>query len=331
VRPANGAERAALVLMALGPEHGAPIWKELDDEEVEAVTAALVRLGEVEDTFVNAALDLFAGTLEGGAITGNLRTAEKLLLGVLPEERARPVLEKIQRPGGPNVWERLAGLNDQILSDYLVGEYPQTVAVILNRLPPQQAARVLSRLPRDFALTCLSRMTGAAAVEPDILAAIEQALGLDLVAEAAGAPKPEPASRIADIFNAIDRRAGAELLESWRATDAGTADRVRALMFTFEDFPKLGASAGMVLMRVIDREVLAVALKGTSQPVRNFFLSQMSSRAARMFEDQMSSRGPIPRREAEEAQFRIVQIAKELIASGEIAMPRDGEQEEMVE
>lgn len=331
MRPATGAERAALVLIALGEKHGGPLWQQLDDTEVEAVSAAMVRLGSVDETFVNAAVDLFAGSLQTGAITGNLQSTEKLLRGVLPEERAAPVLEKMRRPGGPNVWERLSALNGKILADYLAGEHPQTAAVVLARLPAGRAAAVLKDFDPEFALQCLERMARPTTVDNQALAAVEQALGAGLISESTEGPPPDPASGIADIFNALDRQAGDRLLGRWREADEGTAGRVRSLMFTFEDLVKMNAAAAQAILRIVDRDLLALALKGTPEEMRRFFTTQMSSRAVRMFEDQMSSRGPVRRAEVEEAQIRIVGIAKELIASGDIRLPTEEGAEEMVE
>lgn len=333
MRPATGAERAALVLIALGEKHGAPLWSELDDAEIEAVTAAMVRLGQVEETFVNAAVDLFAGSLRSGAISGTLGSTEKLLRGVLPEERAVPLLARIRQPGGPNVWERLSALNAKILADYLAGEHPQTVAVVLSRLPVAQAASVLKAFDPTFALHCLSRLARPASVDNQALAAVEQALGASLAGEADGPSAPDPAAGIADIFNLIDREAGDRLLDLWREADADTAGRVRSLMFTFEDFSKLEPFSAQVILRVLDRDLLALALKGAGDEQRAFFMNQMSSRAARMFEDQMSALGPVRRRDVESARIKVVSLAKDLIASGEIRLPASAETEaeEMIE
>ncbi|HRJ70012.1 MAG TPA: flagellar motor switch protein FliG [Beijerinckiaceae bacterium] len=331
MRPATGAERAALVLIALGEKHGAQLWQHLDDGDIEAVSTAMVRLGRVDETYVNAAIDLFAGSLQAGAVTGNVGSAEKLLRGVLPEDRVAPILERIRRPDGPNVWERLSALNAQVLADYLSGEHPQTVAVVLARLPAERSATVIERLEPAFALQCLERMARPSTVDGQTLVAVEQALGAGLAEVTAGSAQSDPAASIADIFNALDRRAGDDLLGRWTAADADTAARIRSKMFTFDDFAKLDAAAAQALLRVVDRELLAVALKGAGEPLRAFFMNQMSSRAARMFEDQMSARGPMRRSEVEQARIRIVGLAKELIASGEIRLPTDDAAEDVIE
>ena len=334
MRPATGAERAALVLLALGEAHGGPIWNELSDDEIAVLTRAMARLGSIDQTYVTAALDLFQGelvTLSG--LAGTPEAAGQIVAKVLPEPRALPHLERLRKPQGPDVWQQLGGLSDQVLADYLAGEHPQTAALILSRLAPPHAARVLARLEPEFSLDCLDRMMGTQEVDQAVLGAVEATLGTYLVAPNTGPAQPDPAVRVADIFNALDKRAGEDLLGRWQQAEPETADKVRGMMFTFDDFIKLPASVVQVLLRGLDKDTLGLALKGAPPEVRSFFLDQMSMRAARMLEDQMTGRGPIPRRMALEAQARIVAIARDLEKAGELSLqiPGTGETEEMVE
>lgn len=333
MRPANGAERAALVLLALGETHGAPIWKELNDDEIAAITRAMAKLGPVDQTFVEAALDLFEGELAtASGITGSPRAAEALVSTLLPQERAAPLLERLRAPETLAVWDRLAALSEQVLADYLAGEHPQTVAVILSKLGPQQSATVLARLDPPFALDCLERMNAIDSIDPAVLAAIEDTLETHLVLPNTGPKKADPAEKIADIFNVIDKRAAETLLDRWRTNDAETAEKVRGMMFVFDDFIKLSPAVIQTLMRDLDKDLLALALKGAREEVRRFFLDQMSMRAARMLEDQMMSRGRVRLRDVEAAQARVVAIARRLEATGELSLKIGAEDsEEMVE
>ena len=334
MKPATGADRAALVLLALGETHGAPVWNEFSDEEIAVLTRAMARLGSVDQTYVNAAIDLFHGelaTLSG--LAGTPAATENIVAKVLPEPRALPHLERLRKPQGQDVWEKLNGLGDQVLADYLGGEHPQTAAVILARLTPAHSARVLAKLAPDFALDCLDRMARADGVDEAVLAAVEAALGTHLITPNTGPAAPDPTARIADIFNALDKRASDELLDRWQNAEPETAEKVRGMMFTFDDFIKLPAAVVQVLLRGLDKELLSLALKGAPQEIRTFFLDQMSMRAARMLEDQMTGRGPIPRRMALEAQAKIVGIARDLEKAGELSLqlPGTGDTEEMVE
>lgn len=333
MRPANGAERAALVLLALGETHGAPIWSELTDAEIAEVTRAMARLGSVDRTLVNAALDLFHTEMSAlSGIAGTPAVAEKIVEKVLPEPRAKPHLERLRKPQGLDVWERLASLKDKVLTDYLAGEHPQTAAIVLARIDSALSARILEALPREFALDCLDRMMSLDAIDPTVLDAIESSLGA-ILAEASGATEEsDPADRLADILNVVDKRAMEDLLTRWTASDEKTVTRIRSRMFTFDDFAKLPAATIQTLLRGIDRDLLGLALKACDQPMRQFFFDQMSMRAARMLEDQMAGRGPVRLTDAQRAQARIVAIARDLEAAGELSLTVAAEEkEEMVE
>lgn len=335
LRPANGTERAALVLLALGETHGGPIWNQFDDTEIAALGDAMARLGTVEAGHVGAALSVFASELSAaGGFIGTPGAAESLLAKVLPEERATLAVERMRRPGGPGLWEQLAKLDDAVIAGYLAGEHPQTTALVLSRLAPQRAASIVSKLDREAAIAALSRLARLDDVDRHALAALEQALAQNLVAPHSGPEKADPALRIASIFDAIDQRDATLLLERWNEMEAEVAGRVRGLMFTFEDFIDTPAASIQILLRGLDRDVLALALKGASTEVRARFLEQMSARAARMMEDQITSRGPVRRKDVSAAQSKVIAAARELEATEEIklrAPVAGGPVEDMVE
>lgn len=321
MRPATGTERAALVLLALGEAHGAPIWKEFDAAEVAHLGDAIARLGSVEAQHAGAALALFSGELAGKAgLFGTPGVAEALIAKVLPEERAREALDRIRRPAGPDIWEQLAALKDDVIADYLGREHPQTAALVLSRLPPPRAASVLSELDGDLAIAALTRLAKLDCADPRALALLEQALAEQLIEPNSTPAEADPAIRIATIFDAVDERTAAMLLHRWTDSDAEVADRVRSLMFTFEDFAATPPAALQILLRGLDRDTLALALKGASEAVRTRFLAQMSARAARMMEGQITSSGPVRRKQVSAAQARVVAVARDLEATGELTL-----------
>lgn len=321
MRPATGTERAALVLLALGEAHGGPIWNEFDDADIARLGEAIARLGSVEAQHAGAALALFSSELAGKAgLVGTPGAAEALITRLLPEERARDALDRIRRPAGPDIWEQLSALKDAVIAEYLGREHPQTVALVLSRLPAPRAASVLSELDGELAIAALTRLAKLDTADPRALASLEQALAEHLIEPNSGPEKADPAVRIATIFDAVDQRIATALLERWTDADADVAGRVRTLMFTFEDFVDAPPAALQVLLRGLDRDTLALALKGASEPVRTRFLDQMSARAARMMEGQISSSGPVRRKQVTAAQARIVAAARDLEAAGELSL-----------
>lgn len=333
-RPATGAERAALVLLALGETHGAAIWSEFDDDEIAALGQAMARLGPVEQQHVAAALTLFSSELSSASgFIGSAAGAEALIARVLPEPRAAAVVGRLRRPSGPGLWEQLARLDDAVIAAYLSREHAQTVALVLSKLPSERAAAILAALGPDAAIPALSRLARLDDADGLALGALEQTLAEGLIAPHSGPGKSDPALRIASIFDAVDQREAARLIGLWGASEAEVAGRVRELMFTFEDFLLTPPAALQILLRELDRDVLALALKGASEEVRAHFLDQMSARAARMMEDQIATRGPVRRKEIAGAQGRIVAAARELEKAGELSLrpPKAADAEDMVE
>jgi flagellar motor switch protein FliG len=335
MRPATGTEKAALVLLALGGDFGGPIWKELDDHEIAALGAAIARIGTVEQVHAGAALSLFANELAAKAgFIGTSTAAEALITKVLPEERATLVLDQLRRPSGPDLWERLASLDDETILRYLSGEHPQTTATVLSQLPTARAASLLAQLPQDIAVSALKRFSRLGNIDRTALAALERTLSDTLVARQTPPEQSESAIRMAAMFDSIEQPKAEALLQLWSEDEAETAERVRSLMFTFDDFRQTSPAAMQVLMRNIDRDALSMALKGAPDDLKQLFFDQLSARAARMLEDQIASRGAVRRRDVLAAQTKIVQYARQLEASGELKLraPSNAEDaEEMVE
>ena len=155
----TGSEKAAILLMSLGSDFGKPIWDELDDDEVIAVSLAMSKLGGIEKETVEAMLGEFISQMSlAGAVIGSTMSTERLLAQYLPKERLTAIMEEIRGPAGRNMWEKLANVQAHVLANYMKNEYPQTVAVVLTKIPPDHSARVLSLLPDEFAMEVVQRM-----------------------------------------------------------------------------------------------------------------------------------------------------------------------------
>src|SRR6266567_3537071 len=176
-RPLTGPERAAVLMLALGEQHGDKIWKLLDDDELRQLSLVMSTLGTVEAESVEALLLEFVGRLSAsGALLGNFDATERLLQRHLPPDRVSNLMEEIRGPAGRNMWEKLSNVQEQVLANYLKNEYPQTVAVVLSKLKPEQAARVLAILPEETALDVVMRMLRMEAVQKDVLERVESTL-----------------------------------------------------------------------------------------------------------------------------------------------------------
>ena len=326
----TGAEKVAVVMLALGQEEHT-LWVRLDEEEIKEISLAMAGLGTVPAIVVEDVLiEFVSGMSATGAIMGSYEQTQRLLNSFLPSDKVDALMEEIRGPAGRTMWDKLANVSEAVLANYLKNEYPQTVAVILSKIRSDHAARVLAALPEDFALECVTRMLRMEPVQKEILDKIEETLRSEFMSNLARTSKRDSHELMADIFNNFDRQTENRFLTSLEDRAAESAERIRALMFVFEDLRKLDPGGVQTLLRAVDREQLALALKGSSDQVRDLFFSNMSTRASNIMREDMQNMGPVRLKDVDAAQMGVVQIAKELAASGEIMLAGQGADDELI-
>jgi flagellar motor switch protein FliG len=327
-RVLTGPERAAVLMLTLGQEHGAKIWSMLDDDELRQLSVVMSSLGMVESEHVEKLMIEFVSRLSAsGAVMGDYDATERLLQQFLPPERVGGIMDEIRGPAGRNMWEKLSNVPEEVLANYLRNEYPQTVAVVISKLRPEHAARVLAILPEDFALDVINRMLKMEAVQKEVIERLEQTLRTEFMSNIAQTRRRDAHEMMAEIFNNFDRQTETRFMTSLEEENRESAERIKALMFTFDDLVRLDTASAQTLMRHIDKDKLSVALKGASETVRQFFLSNMSTRAAKMLVDDMKAMGPVRLRDVDEAQALLVNLAKDLAAKGEIILSKQRDDE----
>ncbi|MBS0535834.1 MAG: flagellar motor switch protein FliG [Proteobacteria bacterium] len=331
-RKLTGPERAAVLMLSLGEQYGGKIFSLLDDDELREISIVMSSLGTVEAEQVETLLLEFVGRLSAsGALLGNYDATERLLQQFLPKDRIASIMDEIRGPAGRNMWEKLANVQEEVLANYLKNEYPQTVAVVLSKLRPEHAARVLAILPEEMSLDCVNRMLKMEAVQKEVIERVEQTLRTEFMSNISQTRRRDAHEVMAEIFNNFDRQTETRFLTALEDDNRDAAERIKALMFTFDDLIKLDAASAQTLMRSIDKDKLAVALKGAGENVREFFFSNMSSRAAKMLVDDMQAMGAVRLRDVDEAQTLLVNIAKDLAAKGEILIAKNrGGDDELV-
>ncbi|MEQ1754642.1 MAG: flagellar motor switch protein FliG [Micropepsaceae bacterium] len=327
----SGPERAAVLMLALGDEHGAPVWRTLDDEEVKEVSQIMATLGTVSSTLIEKLLVEFVGQISStGAVLGTFDTTERLLTKFLPKDRANAVMEEIRGPAGRTMWDKLGNVNEQVLAAYLKNEYPQTVAVVMTKIKSEHAAKVLAALPEDFALECVNRMLRMESVQKDILDKVESTLRQEFMTNLARTAKRDAHEQMAEIFNNFDRQTEGRFMTALEERNKDAAERIKSLMFTFEDLGKLDGSSIQTLLRGIEKDKLGLALKGASPAMRDLFFNNMSERAGKILKDDMESMGPVRLKDVDEAQMKMVIVAKELAEKGEILLSAGKSEDELV-
>ncbi|HVV60746.1 MAG TPA: flagellar motor switch protein FliG [Pseudolabrys sp.] len=330
-RKLTGPERAAVLMLALGERYGAKIFGMLDDDELREISVVMSTLGTIEADAVEALLLEFVSRMSAsGALMGNYDATERLLQQYLAPERVGSIMEEIRGPAGRNMWEKLANVQEEVLANYLKNEYPQTVAVVLSKLKPEHAARVLAILPEELALDCINRMLKMESVQKEVIERVEQTLRTEFMSNLSQTRRRDAHEVMAEIFNNFDRQTETRFLAALEEDNRDAAERIKALMFTFDDLVKLDTGSAQTLMRHIDKDKLGVALKGASETVRQYFFSNMSTRAAKMLVDDMQAMGPVRLRDVDEAQALLVNIAKDLAAKGEILIAKSRGDEELI-
>lgn len=324
----SGAEKAAVVMLALGEETSRPLWRSFDEDELRDVSLAISTLGSVTAEVVEELLYEFVASLSStGSITGSVESARRFLKNVLPEEKVATILEDIRGPAGRTMWDKLANVNERVLSSYLTNEHPQTVAVILSRIKPEHAARVIASLPDMIGEEVINRLLTLGPVQKDVLDQIEQTLRTEFMAALSRGQDRDPYQAMAEIFNNFDRATERRYISVLETKNPSAADKIKALMFVFEDLLRLDGQDIQVLLRHVDKSVLATALKGANADVKTLFFSNMSERAANILRDDIDILGPLRLREIDAAQSKIVEIAKQLGESGEIFLSKTNDDE----
>ena len=330
IKNLSGPEKAAIVLLALGEDH-TKIWEALDDEEIKEVSQAMAGLGTVSASVVEELLvEFVSGMSSTGSIMGSYEQTQRLLASFMPQEKVDALMEEIRGPAGRTMWDKLGNVNEAVLANYLKNEYPQTVAVVLSKVKSDHAARVLACLPEDFALECVTRMLRMEPVQREILDKIEMTLRTEFMSNLARTSKRDSHEMMADIFNAFDRQTEARFIAALEERNREAAERIRALMFVFEDLSKLDPGGIQTLLRATSKEQLGLALKGASDKLRDLFFSNMSERAAKIMREDMESMGPVRLKDVDAAQVGMVQVAKDLAAKGEIMLAGSGGDDELI-
>jgi flagellar motor switch protein FliG len=331
VRSLSGAERAAIIMLSLGEDHSAKLWSMMDEEEVKEVSQVMSNLGSISSNVIEKLLIDFVSQMSGtGSLMGSYESTERLITRFLPEEKVAQIMEEIRGPAGRTMWDKLANVNESVLANYLKNEYPQTVSVVLSKIKPEHAARVLGALPEEFALEVVQRMLRMESVQKDILDKVEQTLRIEFMSNLARTAKRDAHEQMAEIFNNFDRQTESRFITALEERSRDSAERIKALMFTFEDLSKLDPGSIQTLLRNIEKDKLGLALKGATDGLRDVFFTNMSERAGKILREDMEAMGPVRLKDVDEAQMRMVNVAKDLANKGEIMIAGGNSEDELI-
>ena len=333
LRNLTGPQKAAIFMLSLGQEHSSALFERMDDEEIRDMSQTMATLGNINSKIIEQLFVEFADSLSGGgggSVVGTYDTAERLLYQALPEDRVSQIMEEIRGPAGRTMWDKLGNVNETVLANYLKNEYPQTVAVVLSKIRADHASRVLGVLPENFSMEVIMRMLRMESVQKEVLDHIEKTLRTEFMTNLARTARRDSHEMMADIFNNLDRNTETRFMTGLEERNREAAEKIKALMFTFDDLSRLDNAGVQTLLRQVEKDQLAMALKGASEEVKELFFSNMSERAGKMMKEDMEAAGAVRLKEVDEAQAIIVQSAKALADAGEIVISSGSEDDELV-
>lgn len=326
--PLTGPRKAAILMLAMGEQRAAQLFSYMDDYEIRDVSREMAGLGHITAEEMETTLSDFTESVGGGGsggVVGGWGTTERYLRSFMKEDRVKELMEEMRGPAGRTMWEKLANVNEETLAGFLVNEYPQTVAVIISRIKASHAAKVLAVLPQELALEVMERVLVMDNVPREVLAAVEDSLKSEFMRNLAQKNTRDSHELMADIFNNFDRSNEQKFMGLLEQGHPSDAERIRALMFTFDDIMKTDDKGIQTILRDVDKDVLALALKGAKPEMREKFMKNMSERAAKIMREDMDAMGPVKVKDVDEAQLKIVAVAKGLADKGVIVIAAGGE------
>jgi len=330
-RGLDGTSKAAMLMLSVGEEQAMRLFSMLDDDEIKDLSQAMASLGKVDADLVERLFVEFTESFSRtGSLTGSFESTERLLMKAMPKERVDAIMEEIRGPAGRTMWDKLGNVSEEVLASYLKNEYPQTVAVVLSKIRADHAARVLEMLPDDFGLEVVMRMLRMEVVQKEVLEGVEKTLRTEFMSNLARTNRRDAHEMMAEIFNNLDRQNEDKYLNALEENNRDAAERIKALMFTFEDLRKLDPSGVQTLLRNVDKGKLAIGLKGASEDLRDLFFSNLSERAGKILREEMEAMGPVRLKDVDEAQMHLVNTAKDLSAKGEIVIADAKGEDELI-
>lgn len=318
-------------MMAINQDVATKVFSMLEDDEIKELSQVMSALGPVSAETIEKLIIDFSNEMNASlSFVGNIQNTERFLRKILGKDKVDVILEDIRGPAGRNIWDKLGNVSEEVLANYLKNEYPQTAALVISKLPAPQAAKVLAIFSQEFAFEVIKRLLAMDSVKKEVLEKVERTLRTEFISSLTKTQKYDNNQVMAEIFNNFDRNNESKFMQLLEDYSKEAADRIKKLMFTFNDMLRIDNNGIQSILKVVDKSRLAVALKGSSQEVRTKFLDSMSQRAAKILLEEIEAMGPVRLKEVDEAQSEVILIAKDLINRGEVELLDPDEADQVV-
>jgi flagellar motor switch protein FliG len=319
-----GIRKAAMLLVLIGDQASAAVLRELKESEVHSVVREVARLESISGEYAESLLTEFfqLSVARDSFRVGGAEYAGKMLVGAFGADAAKNVMEQLGPMEGDDAnLDRLQNADPQQLAKFITNEHPQTIALMLSHLNAGQAAALLASLPSELRANVALRMAGLDQISPEIVNKIASVIGQKLQALGEFSRESYGGVRaVAQIFNRLDGGTVREILDVVDQQNPNLAETIRQLMFTFEDLLAVDENQLKEILARVDRKLLTIALKGTSDALKGHFFSIMSARGVEMLKDDMESLGPVKIKEVEAAQQQITAVVRQLEDDGVVSL-----------
>ncbi|MCB2186454.1 MAG: flagellar motor switch protein FliG [Deltaproteobacteria bacterium] len=329
----NGLQKSAVVLAALGDQFTADVFKQLDDEEIRLVGIAMTKMDQVDSKMVELVLREFMERLKGtsGPLVGGDKTARRALAMAMGEQAAQALLAELDAAKQPVPFERIKHVESKTLASFIKSEHPQTIAVILSHLPQMKSAEVLSSFPENLQYDVFLRLSQLDVIPPGIVEEIDTVLQREILStEGLEAKQLGGIEAVAELMNNVDKATEEHIFSRLEEEDPEMAEKIRQLMFVFEDLINVDDRGIRTLLKEVRNEDLTLSLKTASEDLKNKILSNVSERAAAMISEDLEVMGPVRLSEVEQAQQKIIQVARRLEKEGKIVIGGRGQEDTLV-
>ena len=321
----SGVRKSAVLMIMIGDEASSEILKQLDEDEVQVISREIARVQTLTSEQAEGVLEEFYQmcVAHDYVVKGGVDYARKVLISAFGPESAKRMLDRLMKSLGNETlsFDALQKTDPQQLAKFIHSEHPQTIALILSHLNPSQGAGLLYSLPAEIRADVALRMASLDQISPEIISKIAGVIGSklksigELSREAYGG-----VHAVAEMFNRLDSNTSKEILDAIEQTNPTLVETIRHLMFVFEDILLLDINAVKEVLAKVDRKILTLALKGTSEQMKNHMLQAMSARGAEMLREDMDAMGPIKIKEVESAQQQIIAVVRQLESEGVISL-----------
>ena len=323
--PLTGVRKAAILMIILGEAAGSELMKQMDEDEIQDIGREVARIPNITSEQADAVLEEFynMSMAQDYVLKGGIDYARKMLISAFGPEQAKKMLDRLIKTLGAESasFDSLQKADPQQLAKFIHNEHPQTIALVLSHLNPSQAAGLLISLPVQIRPDVALRMANLDQISPEIISKIAGIIGQKLKSLGEVSRESYGGVRaVSEMFNRLDSGTSKEVLDIIEQSDQNLVETIRHLMFVFEDLLLLGPEAVKEVLAKVDRKILTVALKGTSDQLKNHFLEAMSARGSEMLREDMDAMGPVKIKDVEGAQQQIIAVVRQLESDGTISL-----------